>query len=59
MLGPPLSGWPAILIDQPAAWTVPLAFAVMVVVSIATRRRVPGDVGLTMLRLHAPDSLGL
>jgi cation/acetate symporter len=59
MLGPPLSGWPATLINQPAAWTVPLAFAVMVVGSLATRRRVPGDVGLTMLRLHAPDSLGL
>jgi Na+(H+)/acetate symporter ActP len=47
------------LLSYPAAWTVPLAFAVMVGVSLATRRRVPGTVGLTMLRLHAPDALRL
>jgi len=52
-------GWPAALLAQPAAWTVPTAFAVMVVVSLATRSRVPADVGRTMLRLHAPESLGL
>ncbi|MEJ3742431.1 cation acetate symporter [Actinomycetes bacterium KLBMP 9797] len=57
--GPALSGWPATLVAQPAAWTVPLAFAVMVAVSIATRRRTPSDVGTTMLRLHAPESLRL
>jgi Na+(H+)/acetate symporter ActP len=55
VVGPPLTGWPAALVAQPAAWTVPLAFAVMVVVSTATRRRVPRDVGATMLRLHAPE----
>jgi Na+(H+)/acetate symporter ActP len=59
ILGPPLDGWAAALIAQPAAWTVPLAFAVMVAVSLATRRRTPPDVGTTMLRLHAPDSLRL
>ncbi|GAA4453792.1 sodium/solute symporter [Phytohabitans houttuyneae] len=59
ILGPPLHGWAAALIAQPAAWTVPLAFAVMVAVSLATRRRTPPDVGTTMLRLHAPDSLRL
>jgi Na+(H+)/acetate symporter ActP len=57
--GPPLSGWPAILVGQPAAWTVPLAFLVMVSVSMLSRRRVPADVGTTMLRLHAPDALRL
>jgi len=57
VLGPPLSGWPAALVSQPAAWTVPLAFAVMVVVSLATRRRIPADVGAVMLRLHAPESV--
>jgi Na+(H+)/acetate symporter ActP len=57
--GPALSGWPAALINQPAAWTVPLAFLVMASVSVLTRRRVPPDVGLTMLRLHAPDVLRL
>ena len=59
ILGPPLKGSAAALIAQPAAWTVPLAFAVMVAVSLATRRRTPPDVGTTMLRLHAPESLRL
>ncbi|MFC0100620.1 cation acetate symporter [Micromonospora marina] len=59
VLGPPLSGWPATLTTQPAAWTVPLAFTVMVVVSMASRRRLPRDVGATMLRLHTPESLRL
>jgi cation/acetate symporter len=52
-------GWVPALLAQPAAWTVPLAFAVMVAVSLATRRRVPSGVGATMLRLHAPDALRL
>lgn len=57
VLGPPLTGWPAVLVAQPAAWTVPLAFAVMVLVSVVTRRRLPGQVNAVMLRLHAPESL--
>jgi cation/acetate symporter len=57
--GPVGSGWTGTLLVQPAAWTVPLAFAVMVLVSLATRRRVPSTVGATMLRLHAPDVLNL
>jgi Na+(H+)/acetate symporter ActP len=52
-------GWPAALLAQPAAWTVPLSFAVMVAVSLWTRSRVPADVGRTMLQLHAPEVLGL
>jgi Na+(H+)/acetate symporter ActP len=59
VLGPPLHGWAAALVGQPAAWTVPMAFAVMVTVSMATRRRAPADVGTTMLRLHAPEPLRL
>ncbi|WP_033345330.1 sodium/solute symporter [Catenuloplanes japonicus] len=59
VLGPPLSGWPAEAVAQPAAWTVPLAFTTMVLVSLATRRHLPGTVGATMLRLHAPESLHL
>ncbi len=55
VLGPPLPGWLSVLIGQPAAWTVPLAFAVMVLVSLATRHRLPGTVSTIMLRLHAPD----
>jgi len=56
VVGPPLSGWPAALVAQPAAWTVPLAFTVMVTVSALTRYRVPGHVNATMLRLHAPET---
>ncbi|GAB2951392.1 cation acetate symporter [Micromonospora polyrhachis] len=59
VVGPPLSGWPATLIAQPAAWSVPLAFTVMVAVSVLTRHRVPAEVGATMLRLHAPETLRL
>ncbi len=59
VLGPPLHGWPADVVGQPAAWTVPLAFAVMVVGSLLTRERVPKEVNATMLRLHAPESLRL
>jgi Na+(H+)/acetate symporter ActP len=51
-------GWQAVL-AQPAAFTVPLAFLTMVVVSRRTRDRVPADVSRIMLRLHAPDRLGL
>jgi cation/acetate symporter len=59
VFGPPVTGQLAALVQEPAAWTVPLAFAVMVIVSLATRRRVPTAVGSTMLRMHAPDALHL
>ncbi|MFP5336119.1 MAG: cation acetate symporter [Actinomycetes bacterium] len=55
MLAGPLDGWPGALLAQPAAWTVPAAFAVMVGASLATRGAVPADVGRTMVRLHAPE----
>jgi Na+(H+)/acetate symporter ActP len=51
------SGWPGALLAQPAAWAVPCTFAVMIVVSLATPRRVPADVGRVMVQLHAPESL--
>lgn len=54
-----VGGWPGALLAQPAAWTVPIAFAVMVVASWCSRSRVPQDVGRTMLQLHAPESLGI
>jgi cation/acetate symporter len=53
----PRGGWPGALLAQPAAWIVPLTFAVMIVGSLATRWRVPVDVGRTLLRLHAPESM--
>jgi Na+(H+)/acetate symporter ActP len=46
-----LSPWLA----QPAAWTVPTAFAVMVAVSRATARRVPQTMARVMTRLHTPE----
>lgn len=52
-------GWPQALLAQPAAWSVPAAFGVMIVGSLLTRRTVPADVGRTMLALHAPESIGL
>jgi cation/acetate symporter len=57
VLGGPLDGWAGVLTTQPAAWSVPLAFLVMIVVSLLTRHRLPMGVGTIMLRLHAPDAL--
>ncbi len=53
------NGWLQALIGYPAAVTVPLAFATMVVVSRATRSRIPADVARTFTRMHAPERLGV
>lgn len=53
------TGWPAVLLEQPAAWSVPLAFAVMVGVSRATASRVPAHTRRFMVRLHTPEALDL
>lgn len=47
------------LLGHPAAVTVPAAFLTMIVVSLRTHDRVPYDVARILLRLHAPDRLGL
>ena len=47
------------LMEQPAIWGVPLSIGVMVVLSKLTPGLVPADVNLKMLRLHAPEELGL
>ncbi len=52
------SGVPGALLAQPAAWTVPVAFAVMIAVSLATRRTAPPSSRI-MVRLHAPEGLDL
>lgn len=57
--GRDLGGWPAALLAQPAAWTVPVAFAVTVGVSLLTPGRIPKGVARTMVRLHAPEGLDL
>jgi cation/acetate symporter len=41
---------------QPAAWTVPLALAVVIVVSRADRARVPRDTDRFLARLHIPET---
>ncbi len=51
------SGWTGALLAQPAAWSVPLGFGAMVVVSLATRRRTAPNVARTMVRLHTPEQL--
>ncbi|MEH3143469.1 MAG: cation acetate symporter [Mycobacterium kyogaense] len=52
-------GWPAVLIGYPAAISVPLAFATMIVVSRLTRTSVPADVAQTFARMHLPENLGM
>jgi Na+(H+)/acetate symporter ActP len=54
-----LNGWPAALLAQPAAWAVPLVFAIMVSVSLLTPHRMPPDVGRVMVRLHIPEQLAV
>jgi Na+(H+)/acetate symporter ActP len=48
-----------VLLAQPAIFTVPLAFLTMIVVSNRTSDRISVDVSRILLRLHAPDRLGL
>jgi Na+(H+)/acetate symporter ActP len=57
MLGAATGGWGSVLFGQPAIWTVPLAFTVMVVVSLLTQQTLPGNVGKVMLRMHLPEAL--
>jgi cation/acetate symporter len=47
------------VMEQPAIWGVPLALGVMFIVSKLTARHVPADASLKMLRLHAPEEMGL
>ena len=52
-------GWAGTLLAHPAAWTVPAAFVTMVLVSLATPRRLPVHVSRTMVRLHTPEAVQL
>ncbi len=53
------SGWVGVLLYRPALVSVPAAFLVMIVVSKLTAKRVPADADQVLLRLHAPERLGL
>ena len=57
IVGAPVDGVLAVMLQQPAAWTMPIAFGVMVLVSRLTRDRVPADVGRVMVRLHTPEAV--
>ncbi|HEY3241282.1 MAG TPA: cation acetate symporter [Acidimicrobiia bacterium] len=59
MTGYQTTGWPEALLAQPAAWSVPVAFLTMVVVSRLTAARLPAGVGAKMVVLHTPETLGL
>jgi Na+(H+)/acetate symporter ActP len=50
-------GWLGALLNEPAAWAVPLAFATMVLVSIATKATLSPDTGRILARLHIPEVL--
>jgi Na+(H+)/acetate symporter ActP len=51
--------WFGMLLYRPAAVTVPAAFLTMVVVSRLTVAQVPAGTEQLLLRLHAPERLGL
>ena len=53
------TGWTAVLLGQPAAWSVPAGLATMVVVSRLTRASVPAHAGRFMVRLHTPEAVEL
>ncbi|MDQ1012438.1 Na+(H+)/acetate symporter ActP [Streptomyces sp. V4I23] len=55
----PSGGWPQAMLSRPAAWSVPLAFAVMIGTSMLTRRSIPPGTARALVRLHAPESLVL
>ena len=59
MFGVGATGWPAVLLSEPAIWTVPLAFLTMIVVSLATARAIPSDVTQQLLALHLPERVRL
>jgi cation/acetate symporter len=50
-------GWPAALLAQPAAWSIPLALTTSVLVSLATPSTVPSHVARIMVRLHTPEAV--
>ncbi|SFQ58882.1 Sodium:solute symporter family protein [Amycolatopsis arida] len=53
LFDPPVTGWSAILLVQPAPWSVPLAFLTMIGASLLGRP--PTWAAAAMLRLHLPE----
>jgi Na+(H+)/acetate symporter ActP len=56
---PDLTGWPAALLSQPAAWSMPAALFTMVLVSKRTTHRIKPGVERIMIRLHTPEAVGV
>ncbi|WP_415975336.1 cation acetate symporter [Rhodococcus sp. 077-4] len=54
-----LGGWAAAILGYPAAVSVPVAFASMIAVSLATRKTVPSDISRIFARLHLPEGLDM
>ncbi len=52
-------GWISVLLGHPAAWSVPAALLAMILVSLATRSRIPEHAGRFMVRLHSPEAVAL
>jgi cation/acetate symporter len=46
-----------VLLSQPAAWSVPLAFVAMIVGSLLTASRIPPHTRRFMVRLHTPEAV--
>ena len=59
LVRPDATGWDAVLLGQPAAWSVPLGLMTMVGVSLATRSRSPAHTNRFMVRLHTPETVAL
>ncbi|MEU8433704.1 cation acetate symporter [Streptomyces sp. NPDC029216] len=51
------AGWAHSLLAWPAVWSVPLGFLTMVLVSLATRSRVPAGTAAALARLHLPEDV--
>ncbi|MDJ0380965.1 cation acetate symporter [Streptomyces sp. G-G2] len=51
------AGWANTLLAWPAAWSVPLGFLTMALVSLATPARIPEGTAATLARLHLPEQL--
>ncbi|MFG2297885.1 cation acetate symporter [Streptomyces sp. NPDC048603] len=52
-------GWVHALLAWPAVWSVPLGFVTMIVVSLATRRRIPPGTAAVLARLHLPEDVAV
>ena len=57
ILDGPRTGWLGMLLELPAIVSVPLGFAVMIVVSVLTPGHVPSGTGRAMARMHLPEEL--